>query len=160
MLALRFAALLGLVFWVGGLAALGIVAAPAIFDVVGAGGASGRALAGATFGEAFARFNTASYISGAVVLLSLAIRGLLGPRPRHFAVRVFTVVVMLAATAWTGFVLIPRIQEAQRTFATPSHLPGQDPRRPDFGRLHGLASALQLVPLAGGLVLIFFELKD
>ena len=36
MLALRYVALLTLVVWVGGLIVLGAIAAPAIFDVLGA----------------------------------------------------------------------------------------------------------------------------
>lgn len=160
MLALRFAALLGLVFWVGGLAALGAIMAPAVFDVLGATGPGGRALAGATFGEAFARFNTATYTCGAVIVVSLAIRGLLGPRPSRFGIRVAFATLMIAASLWSGFVLIPRIQAAQRTVATPSGLAADDGRRAEFGRLHGLSSSLQLVPLVGGLALIFLELKD
>ena len=160
MLGLRFAALLGLVFWVGGLAALGAITAPAVFEVVGASGPGGRTLAGATFGEAFARFNTATYLCGALIVLSLAVRGLLGPRPSRFAIRVALATVMLGVSLYSGFVLIPRINAAQRTFATPSALPEHDARRAEFGRLHGLSSSLQLVPLVGGLALIFFELKD
>ena len=50
MLALRYAALLMLVIWVGGLLALGAVAAPAIFDVLAAQPDKGRLLAGALVG--------------------------------------------------------------------------------------------------------------
>jgi hypothetical protein len=161
MLALRFAAVLGLAFWVGGVAALGMIAAPALFDVVGGSGPGGRALAGAAFGETLSRFHSATYICAAVLLASLAVRGVLGPRPRHFAIRVLISTLMLAASAWSGLVLIPRIQEAQRTLgASTSTLPDGDPRRVEFGRLHGMSSSLQLVPLLGGLALIFFELKD
>ena len=42
----------------------------------------------------------------------------------------------------------------------PSSLPGTDPRRIEFGRLHVLATSLQLLPLLGGLALIFWELKE
>jgi hypothetical protein len=158
MLALRFAAVLGLVFWVGGLAALGAIAAPAMFDVIGAGTAGGRALAGAAFGETLSRFQTASYLCAAVIVVSLVARGVLGPRPRHFSIRVFISALMVAASAWTGVVLIPRVQEAQRTLAASG--PDSDRRRAAVGRLHGMSTSLQLVPLVGGLVLLFFELKD
>src|SRR4026209_1941046 len=47
MLALRYAAVLALALWTGGLVVVGAVAAPAIFDVLGARGAEGRGLAGA-----------------------------------------------------------------------------------------------------------------
>jgi hypothetical protein len=41
----------------------------------------------------------------------------------------------------------------------PSSLSENDPRRVEFGRLHGLSSGLQLIPLLGGLALMFFELN-
>ena len=53
--------------------------------------------------------------------------------------------------------LIPRIQQSQGTLGA---LSGTDPRRLEFARLHGLSTSLQMVPLVGGLALLFFELKD
>ena len=87
MLALRYAAVLALAFWMGGLVALGAVAAPATFDVLGARGARGPA---ARRQPSSARLLRAvqpaiAYGCAAVVLLSLAVRGVLGPRPRRFA---------------------------------------------------------------------------
>jgi hypothetical protein len=68
---------------------------------------------------------------------------------------------MLAATAWTGFVVTPDIARTQREIGgLPSSLPENDARRIEFARLHQLATALQLVPLVGGLTLLFWELKD
>jgi hypothetical protein len=160
MLALRFAAVVGLVFWTGGLAALGSVAAPAAFDVLGARGAEGRALAGAVFGEALSRFHVAAYACAALVIGSLALRAVLGPRPRRFGFRLGLAAVMLGAAMWTGLVLAPRIEAAQRAGTTPSALPEGDPRRVEFGRLHAMSTSLQLVPLLGGLTLLLFELKD
>ena len=56
---LRFAAVLGLVFWTGGLAALGAIGAPAIFDAMGP---AGRSTAGTVFGEVLSRFHAAAYV--------------------------------------------------------------------------------------------------
>ena len=159
MLALRLVAVLGLVFWIGGLAALGTIAAPALFDVLGTS-SDGRALAGAAFGETFRRFQTATYLCGALIVVSLLVRGVLGPRPRHFSLRLIISTLMLAATAWTGFVLLPQIQDAQRTLGVAATAGDHERRRAMFGRLHSVSSSLQLVPLIGGLALIFFELKD
>jgi hypothetical protein len=158
MLALRFAAVLGLVFWVGGLAVLGGIAAPALFEALGAArGPEGRALAGAAFGAALERFQFASYICAGIILGSLVLRAVLGPRPRHFAARMILSVLMIAASAWTGFVLIPQIARAQPAIGAPG---ADDSRRQEFGRLHGMSTALQFVPLVGGLALLLFELKD
>ncbi len=161
MLALRYAAVLALAFWIGGLVALGAMAAPAAFDVLGTRGVEGRALAGAVFGETFRRFLTAVYVCGGVIVVSLAARAVLGPRPRRFSLRMLVSIVMLGAAVWTGGALLPRIDDAQRISGTPAAaLPEGDPRRVEFRRLHRLSTSLQLVPLLGGLALLFFELKE
>jgi Domain of unknown function (DUF4149) len=160
MLALRYAAVLALVFWTGGLVVLGALAAPAVFDVLGARGPEGRVLAGAVFGEILERFHTAAYICGGVIAASLTIRAVLGPRPRRFAIRVLVAALMVGATVYSGLALLPRIEAARTGGLTPSLLPEGDPRRTEFGRLHGLSTSLQLVPVLGGLVLLLFELRD
>jgi hypothetical protein len=161
MLALRYAAVLALVMWIGGFIALGALAAPVVFDVLGARGAEGRVLAGTLFGEMMRRFHSAAYVCGGVIVASLASRAVLGPRPRHFALRLATSAVMLGSATYSGLVLSPRIEQAQRMLGvSPSTLPDSDPRRADFGRLHGLSTSLQLVPVIGGLALLFWESKD
>ena len=161
MLALRYAAVLALALWTGGLVVIGAVAAPSIFDVLGARGAEGRVLAATVVGALLERFTGIAYGCAAVVLLSLAVRGVLGPRPRRFAYRVAGLLVMIAATVYGSAVLAPRIATLQRSIGTaPSALAPTDPRRVEFGRLHGTSVMLQLVPLLGGLALLFRELKD
>ena len=162
MLGLRYVALLALVVWVGGLIALGGIAAPATFAVLGAQQiADGRLLAGATFGEILRRFTLVTYATGILLLGTLLVRAILGPRPRRFAWRAAVATLMLAATAYAGIVVTGQIHEVQRTMnVPPSSLPENDPRRIEFGRLHGLSTSLQLVPLLGGLALIYWELKE
>jgi hypothetical protein len=161
MLALRYAAVLALALWTGGLVVIGAVAAPSVFDTLGARGAEGRVLAGAVVGALLARFTMIAYGCAAVVLLSLVTRGVLGPRPRRFAYRVGGLLLMIVATVYAGAVIAPRIAAMQRSIGTaPSALAEGDPRRVEFGRLHGTSVSLQLVPLLGGLALLFWELKD
>lgn len=162
MFALRYAALLMLVIWVGGLLALGAIAAPAIFDVLAARPTdNARMLAGALFGEILRRFHLASYAAGAILLATLLLRRILGPRPRRFAWRAGLATLMLAASAYSGVIVAARIQALQRDIGVaPSSLPAEDARRVEFGRLHGLSTALELVPLLGGLMLIFWEIRE
>jgi hypothetical protein len=162
MLALRYAGLLALTLWVGGLLVLGTIGAPAIFDVLAARQVvNDRVLAGAIFGEVLRRFHLLSYGCGAVLLVALLARGVLGPRPRKFALRLSTAFLMLAATVYSGVIVSGQIQRAQIEIgAAPSSLPEGDPRRVAFGRLHATATGLQLVPILGGLILMFRELKD
>jgi hypothetical protein len=162
MLALRYASVLALTLWLGGLLVLGAIAAPAIFDVIAARPLGGdRMLAGAIFGEILRRFLLLTYGCGVVVFGSLLVRGVLGPRPTMFAVRLGLAFLMLLATAYSGLVVSGQIQRAQEQIgAAPSTLPEGDPRRAAFGRLHARSTALQLVPLIGGLFLLFRELRD
>jgi glucose dehydrogenase len=162
MLALRYAALVALAVWVGGVLVLGGIAAPAIFDVVAAREvADGRLLAGAIFGEALGRFHLLSYGLGLFLFVALAARAVLGPRPARLAARLLLVTLMLVAAGYSGLVLTKQIDALRAEIGVaPSSLPDSDPRRAAFGRMHALSTALQLVPLAGGLLLLFFELKD
>ena len=162
MLALRFAGLLAVAVWFGGLLALGAIAAPAIFDVVDTGRIAGeRVVAGILFGEILGRFHLVGYGCGAVILVSLAVRAVLGPRPRHLALAAVTTSVMLAAAVYSGVVLSGRIERQRQEIGTaPSSLPDGDPRRVEFGRLHAQSIMWQLVPLLGGVVLLFRELTE
>ena len=161
MLVLRYAALLALVVWVGGLVALGGIAAPSIFDVIAQRQiADGRVLAGALFGDILARFTIVSYVAGGVLILTLLARRILGPRPHRFAWRAGLATAMLAATAYGSLVVGARIERIQREIGVaPSSLPQGDARRVEFGRLHGISTALQLIPLLGGAILIFWEMR-
>jgi uncharacterized protein DUF4149 len=161
MLALRYAALLALVVWVGGLITLGAVVAPTTFDVLGEAGAAGRQQAGTLFGEIFRRFHLITYACGATILISLITRAILGPRPRRFAIRVSITALMIGTSAWLGFVVAPQIASVQRDAGVPmATLPEHDARREVFERLHWLSSRLEMVPFFGGLALLFWEMKD
>src|SRR5262245_65354867 len=164
MAALRYATLLALAVWIGGLLALGAVAAPAIFQVVADKGVpAGRALSGAIFGDVLRRFHLVSYACGAWILLSLVARALLGPRPRRFAIRACIAAVMLGASLYSGFVVSASISHVQQEIGqdvSASTLPADDPRRAAFDRLHGRSTLLHFVPLVGGLVLLFLEMND
>jgi hypothetical protein len=164
MLALRYAAVLAIAVWTGGLLALGAIVAPAVFDVVALRQvAEGRVLSGAIFGEAFRRFHLVAYGCGAVLLLSLVIRRILGPRPRRFAVRFGIATLMLAASLYSGLVIstsIATIQQQVGPGVAVVSLAASDPRRVEFGRLHAQSTLIQLVPLLGGALLVFWELRD
>ena len=83
MLVLRYAALLALVVWVGGLVALGGIAAPSIFDVIAARQvADGRdPLRARCSARCSRRFTVVSYAAGGVLLLTL----IAAPHPRTAA---------------------------------------------------------------------------
>ena len=162
MLVLRYAGLLALTIWVGGVVVLGGIAAPSAFDVLAARQAADhRALAGAVFGEALRRFHLVSYGCAAVLIVTLLARGVLGPRPRGFAWRLAVAAAMACATLGSGLLISPRIARLQTAIGvSPSSLANDDPRRAAFGRLHAMSTGLLFVPLLGGLFLLYRELKD
>ena len=160
MRALRYASLLALSIWIGGLFVIGAVAAPSAFDVAAARNVSdGRMVAGAMVGEALRRFHVLSYGCAGVMILSLAGRAILGPRPRRFVARLAVTAGMLAATGYADLVVGTRIEEARRAVAT-APAGGTDAPRALFARLHGLSTALHAIPLLGGLVLLAWEMQD
>ena len=159
---LRVASLVVLALWVGGLAVLGFVAAPAIFAVLEAhDAAGGRALAGAVFGAVLWRFHYWMWALGGGLLVLYGIRSLLGPRPRHLAIRIGVVVLMLGLGSVTAYYISPRIDEIRAaTNGAVSSLADGDPRKAEFGRLHGLSNVLMLCTLGAGIALFWAELND
>jgi uncharacterized membrane protein len=159
---LRVASLVVLALWVGGLAVLGFVAAPAIFATLEAHDPSGgRALAGAVFGAVLWRFHYWIWALGVALLVLFLIRSLLGPRPRHLAVRMAVVSVMLSLGAVSAYYISPRIDQIRNdTNGAIASLADGDSRKTEFGRLHGLSSILMLCTLGAGISLLWAELQD
>jgi hypothetical protein len=159
---LRLASMIVLALWVGGLATLGFLAAPTIFSVLELHDAeAGRAMAGEVFGAVFQRFQHAAWAMGGLLLALYGLRAALGPRPRRLALRMWTAMAMLGLSLGTGLVIAPRIEAIRQSTTGPvAGLPDGDPKKSEFGRLHGLSNGLMLVTLLGGVGLIFFELKE
>lgn len=159
---LRYAAFLGLAVWIGGLVGLAGVSAPTLFDVLPAlDPSNGRTLAGQLFGTMFQRFQYVAWGAAAVIITSLSLRAALGPRPRRTAIRIWTVVLMLAISLATVFIIIPHIDAIRLAVdGAVNALPATDPRRIELGRWHALSSGLTIVTLVAGLALAWSEVKD
>jgi hypothetical protein len=159
---LRFVSLVILAVWIGGLAVIGIVAAPSVFAVLEAHDpVGGRTLAAAVFGAVFMRFQPVTWILGGLLITIFVVRAALGPRPGKLAVRIWTVFAMLGISVGTTFLIIPRIDRIRN--ATPgaiAALADTDARKIEFNRWHGLSNGLMLLTLVGGLGLIWFETHD
>lgn len=159
---LRVVSLALIALWIGGLTVLGIIAAPAIFSVLEVQDpVAGRTLAGMVFGDIFARFQQLAWGLGAGLLTLLGLRAALGPRPRRLAIQIWMVTGMLAASAYTGLIVSPRIEALRtETASTMAALPDTDPRKMEFGRLHGLSNGLMALTLAAGLAIFWIELRE
>lgn len=158
MIALRYASLLALVVWLGGIVVIAALVAPVTFGVLQAQvPAGGRALAGGVMTELFRRFYLVAVTCGVVLLVSFVAQAVLGPRPRQFAIRTAIAAAMLAFTVYGGSVVSPRLNRLRSAVSAASP---DDPVRAQFGRLHGISTTLMLVTAVGGLVLLFWEARE
>ena len=166
MLAVRYVYVLALVIWLGGMIVLGAVVAPTLFATLQAGDpVNGRALAGAAFGNAIARFHYVAYICGALLVVTLALMRILGPKPVHFAARAGIALTMLGIALYSGFVVLAQIDAIQLAVQAsanvlPSRLPAGDLRRIEFDGLHLLSTRLMSVNIVGALVLLYWEARE
>jgi uncharacterized membrane protein len=162
MLALRYAYVLALVVWLGGMLALGAIVAPATFQVLQASAPEiGRALAGDLFGQILARFHYVAYACGGVMLITLAVIAILGPRPRAFAVRLAVIATMLLIALYSGVIVLRTIDALQLELGRlPSLLPPGDARRIRFDELHQLSTRLMMANILGALALLYWEARD
>lgn len=148
--------------WIGGLATLGMVTAPSLFFVLEQRDPeAGRALAGLLFGQIFLRFQQMAWFLGGALLTILGMRAALGPRPRRLAIQVWLVTAMLAISLYAGLMLAPRIETLRAgSPATMAALPDTDPRKAEFGRLHGLSNGLMGLTLLAGLAVFWIEARE
>lgn len=160
--ALRVISLSLIAFWIGGIAVLGLIVAPAIFAVLETRDPiAGRALAGLVFGDIFGRFQHMAWFLGGGLVALLGIRAALGPRPRRLAVQIWLVLSMVVTSAYSGLILGPRIDVLRgETAITMATLPDDDPRKVEFGRLHALSNGLMLLTLVAGLGVFWIESRD
>jgi uncharacterized membrane protein len=162
MLAVRYAYVLALVVWLGGMVLLGALVAPTTFQVLQQlDPANGRALAGELFGTTLTRFHPVAYVAGAVLFATLCLMRVLGPRPAAFAGRVLIVTGMLGVAFYSGEVVLRRVDAIQQQVGTlPSKLKADDPRRLEFDALHTLSTRLMMVNLVAALGLLYWEARE
>lgn len=162
MFVLRYLYILALGLWLGGMSVAGLVAAPAVFGVLEAWNPEeGRVLAGRVFGQVLARLHLVFYGSAAVMLITLTIRRLLGPRPVAYGIRATIIAVMLGLALASGLGISPQVEAMQAEIGgSVAALPDTDPRRASFYQLHGLSNLLLSSTVVGALLLAFWESRE
>src|SRR5688500_10678360 len=162
MLAVRYVYELALVVWLAGKLLLCALVAPTTFEVLQASEPiTGRALAGDLFGAILGRFHYVAYVAGAVLLLTLAVMAVLGPRPASYAIRSAIIAVMLGVALYSGLIVLRQIDAIQLEVGRlPSQLPAGDARRVEFDALHLLSTRLMMLNIAGALVLLYWEARE
>ncbi|TAK16088.1 MAG: DUF4149 domain-containing protein [Acidobacteria bacterium] len=159
---MRFISLLLTSMWIGGLLALGYVAAPAAFDVMKAHDpANGRALAGELFGVMLLRSQHWLIGFGAVQAVLLNVRAALGPRPRQYKAQLAIVLLMIAVTGYAAFVIAPKIEAIRVAAHGPiAALADDNPVKAQFGRLHGWSNGLMALTLVGAVSLFWLDRRE
>ena len=162
MTTLRYIYVLALVVWLGGMVAIGIMVAPTIFQTLQTlSPQDGRAFAGEAFKAILVRFHYVAYACGVLMLLTLIGMGLLGPRPKGYAIRAGLVLLMLGIALYSGLAVLREIDGIQAEVGTlPSRLAAGDPRRLRFDALHALATRLMQVNIVAALALLWWEARD
>lgn len=159
---LRLLSLVVLAVWIGGLAALGGVAAPTLFSTLeGLDPAAGRETAGLVFGAVFVRFQQLAWILGLLLMALLGLRAAIGPRPRRLGWRLWITAAMLAISLVAGLYIAPRIDAIRDSAGGPIEaLADDDARRGELSRLHGTSTGLMIVTMLAGVWLMWIELRD
>jgi hypothetical protein len=159
---LRYAYVLALAVWLGGIAIAGLVVAPAVFAVLEAWNPEdGRVLAGLVFGDVLHRLHPVFYGAAGVMIASLTVQRLIGPRPVAYGIRAAIIAFMLGLALASGFGISPRVEALQREVKGPmAALPESDPRRTRFYELHGWSNLLLSATAVGALVLAYWETRE
>lgn len=159
---LRYAYVLALVVWVGALVAAGAFVAPALFGVLQAeAGATGRVLAGAAFGEVLRRVLLAGDVAGVLMLVTMTILRLFGPKPVSYGIRALLLGAMLLANAYTAHILLPEAEGLRREINGPmASVAATDPRRVRFDSLHGLSTTIVTAMALAGLAVAAWEARE
>jgi hypothetical protein len=129
-----------LTLWVGGLWAIGFLAVPVLFHTL-----DDRALAGRLAAPMFTLINGIGLTCGALLLLSAAIGD---GRAWYRSWRVGVIAIMMAGMAVILFVIQPQMAALKVQVAPGGALD------PQFGRLHGISSAIYLLVSVLGLLLV------
>jgi hypothetical protein len=162
MIVLRYTYVLALVVWVGALVAAGAFVAPALFGVLQTeAGATGRMLAGAAFGEVLRRVLLAGDVAGVVMLVTMTILRLFGPKPVSYGIRALLLGAMLLANAYTAHILLPEAEGLRREINGPmAAVAATDPRRVRFDALHSLSSTIVTAMALTGLAVAAWEARE
>ena len=157
MTAMRYAYVIALVVWLGGMITIAAVVAPATFSALERVEPDvGRTRAATVVGEVLR-----SYLAAAVLLATLAGMKVIGPRPIGFGRRLLIVGTMLAASVAAAVIVDPAIARRRDALGVPvASLAPSDPRRIEFGRLHAVSTALLGIAVVGGLMLCYWETRE
>ncbi len=152
--------IIAITIWVGGMASLALIAAPAIFQT-----AVSRENAGKTFGLILKKFHPVTYICGAAILIAGALRWAGGFNHRLHAseiTRYIIALLMLGLSLYSGVILSRKLDRMRaRMSAGIDRVSKDDPRRAEFNNLHRLSTTLMAFNLLLGFAMAaMFALEE
>jgi uncharacterized membrane protein len=152
--------IVAITIWVGGMAALAFIAAPAVFQT-----APSREIAGRIFGLILKRFHPVMYICGAVILIAGVMRWA-GSFNHHLhasqITRYLIATLMLGLSLYSGLVVSRKLDRMRaRMSAGIDRVSKDDPRRIEFNNLHRLSTTLMAFNLLLGFAMtVMFALEE
>ena len=126
-----------LTIWVGGMWAIGYIVAPVLFQMLD------KPVAGNVAGQLFTIISYIGLFASVVLMINIVVSQ--GFNLKHW--QLLTLFGMFLIIVVAQFVLQPMMVELKATGLT-------ELNRPEFGRLHGIASVLFLINSLAGLVLV------
>lgn len=152
--------IIAITIWVGGMASLAFIAAPAIFQ-----SESSREKAGRMFGLILKRFQFVAYGCGVLILAAAGMRwsgSFSHQLTASELTRYVIAVLMFGIALYSGLIISPKLDEIREK------MPGgidrtqlNDPRRIAFNTLHRLSTTLMAFNLLLGLAMaVMFALED
>jgi uncharacterized membrane protein len=152
---LRFAMLLSLVFWIGGLLFFAFVLAPTAFQVL-----PNTHLAGNVVGRALNKLHWIAIVSAIVFLISSLLYSRITVGTAHpFAIRNILTAVMLGLTLLSQYWIIPKMYALRATVADFAAVPLTNPVRVQFDAFHVWSTRVEGAVLLLGLVVIYLTLN-
>src|SRR5262249_327958 len=146
----RFLMLLCLVVWIGGIIFFAAAVAPTVFSVLPT-----RQLAGQVVSRSLSILHWMGIASGIVFLIaSMSYSRLDVGFAQPFAFRNLIVVLMIALTLISMFVISTKMLALRDSMVVIDNIPQDDPRRVHFNELHHWSTRLEVAVLAMGIVVL------
>lgn len=147
MVIIKFAHLMSLVVWIGGIIFFSFFSAPSIFKVLD------RELAGDVVGDIFPKYWMIGYICSPIALGTLVFLA------KHGAdgtcIRILLLSVMLATTLFTGLVIGSKAKGIKTEMRATEDVAKKEEIRKQFGKVHGVSIILNMATLLMGIATIF-----
>ena len=148
---LKFFSALALALWLGGMVFFATSIAPVAFSVLPT-----RELAGNVVNGVMANLHYLAYGAATVLLLSFALRAMLG-HVRLMPLKAFLVLLMLGIAVYSGLGVSAPLAEMRREVGSIDRLAPEEPMRVRFGNMHRLSVALMGVNMILAIAVLALE---